>query len=86
MAGGWYKGESRAVGLAVAMPSSNFPHSKVNGGFNTDYMWRGRSFHLGSEEALDGIATKALVWYVMVGPWRDALEFARHVPQDGGQP
>jgi len=85
MAGGWYKGESRAVGLAVAMPSSNFPRGKVNGGFNTDYAWRNRNFHLGSEEALDGVATKALVWYVMVGPWRNALEFARHIPQDGGQ-
>jgi hypothetical protein len=88
MAGGWYKGESRSVGLAVAMPSSNFPHGKVSGGFNSDYFWRNRNFHLGADEPLDGIATKAVVWYVMVGPWRDALEFAQHVPQDGngGQP
>ncbi len=85
MAGGWYQGESRTVGLAVAMPSSNFPHGKVSGGFNSDYAWRNRNFHLGSQEALDGIASKAFVWYVMVGPWRDALEFARHLPGEGGQ-
>ena len=79
VAGGWYKDESREVGLAVAMPSSNFPHGKVDGGFNSDYMWRNRNFHLGSEESLDGIASKAFVWYVMVGPWGNALEFARHL-------
>ena len=86
MAGGWYKGDSRSIGLAVAMPSSNFPHGKVSGGFNSDYAWRNRNFHLGSEEPLDGIASKALVWYVMVGPWHDALEFAHHVQDEGGQP
>jgi len=85
VAGGWYKGESREVGLAVAMPSSNFPHSKVGGGFNSDYMWRNRNFHLESEESLDGIASKAFVWYAMVGSWRNALEFARHLPAGGGQ-
>jgi hypothetical protein len=85
MAGGWYKGENREVGLAVAMPSSNFPHGKVEGGFNSDYTWRNRNFHLGSEESLDGIASKAFVWYVMVGSWRNALEFARHLPAEGGQ-
>jgi hypothetical protein len=86
IAGGWYKGESRAVGLAVAMPSSNFPHGKVNGSFNSDYAWRNRNFHLGSEESLDGIASKAFVWYVMVGPWQHALEFARHFPEAAVQP
>jgi hypothetical protein len=85
VAGGWYKGESREVGLAVAMPSSNFPHSKVGGGFNSDYMWRNRNFHLGSDESLDGIASKALVWYVMVGSWRNALEFACHLPEERAQ-
>lgn len=86
VAGGWYKEENRAVGLAIAMPSSNFPHSKVSGGFNSDYVWRNRNFHLGSEESLDGIASKAFVWYVMAGPWQNALEFARHLPEEGGQP
>jgi hypothetical protein len=84
MAGGWYKGDSRSVGLAVAMPSSNFPHGKVSGGFNSDYAWRNRNFHLGSEESLDGVASKAFVWYVMAGPWHDALEFAQHLPPEGG--
>jgi hypothetical protein len=85
VAGGWYKNESREIGLAVAMPSSNFPHGKVRGGFNTDYMWRNRNFHLGSREPLDGIASKAYVWYVMVGSWGSALEFARHLPEEGAQ-
>ena len=80
IAGGWYKDASRDVGLAVAMPTSNFPHSKVYGGFGDDYMWRNRSFHLGSDEPLDGIASKTFVWYVMVGPWGSALEFSRHLP------
>ena len=69
VAGGWYKDESRELGLAVAMPSSNFAHSKVGGGFNSDYMWRNRNFHLESSATLDGIASKAFVWYAMVGAY-----------------
>ena len=85
VAGGWYKDLGREVGLAVAMPSSNFPHSKVGGGFNSDYMWRNRNFHLESEESLDGIASKAFAWYAMVGSWRNALEFARRLPAENPQ-
>jgi hypothetical protein len=77
VAGGWYLDDARQDGLAVAMPSSNFPRAKVGGGFNSDYMWRNRSFHLGSQEALDGIAAKDFVWYVMTGPWTGAETFAR---------
>jgi hypothetical protein len=77
IAGGWYMDEGRNVGLAVAMPSSNFKHGKLRGQFISDYTWRNRSFHLESPEALDGIASKSFHWYVMVGPWRQALDFAR---------
>jgi hypothetical protein len=63
MAGGWYQNEGRTMGLAVATPSGNFPGGKVEGGFNSDYMWRNRNFHLGSSESLDGISSKALVWF-----------------------
>ncbi|MGO8734926.1 MAG: hypothetical protein ACLQVM_19280 [Terriglobia bacterium] len=86
MAGGWYRDPEREVGLAVAMPSSNFPNNKISGGFNSDYVWRNRNFHLGSTEALDGIASKTFAWYVMVGSWQNALQFARHMgPQGGAQ-
>jgi hypothetical protein len=77
MAGGWYRDEARSVGLATAMPSSNFPKGKVGGIFNSDYMWRNRNFHLSASESLDGIASKSFVWYVLPGPWPSALEFAR---------
>ena len=77
MAGGWYQDDQRLEGLAVAMPSSNFPNGKVSGGFNADYMWRGRSFHLGASEALDGIQAKDFVWYGMPGSWDSALKFAK---------
>jgi len=76
LAGGWYQDQKRETGLAVAMPSSNFPGGKVSGGFNSDYMWRNRNFHLGSAEALDGIASKQFVWFVMTGPWKNALAFS----------
>ena len=76
IAGGWYQDERRQDGLAVAMPSSNFPQGKVGGGFNSDYMWRNRSFHLSSSDALDGISSKNFVWYVLVGPWQTSLSFA----------
>jgi hypothetical protein len=74
--GGWYKDPSRAVGIAVAMPASNFPGGKISGGFNSDFMWRNRNFHLGAHEALDGIAAKDFVWYVMPGPWENAKSYA----------
>jgi hypothetical protein len=77
MAGGWYENEQRQEGLAVAMPASNFPGAKVSGGFNSDYMWRNRSFHLSSTGSLDGIAAKDFVWYAMPGPWNSALKFAQ---------
>jgi hypothetical protein len=79
MAGGWYRDASRTVGLSVAMPSSNFPGLKVNGVFNSDYTWRNRNFHLIAEEALDGIASKTFVWYVLPGGWENALKFARQL-------
>jgi hypothetical protein len=77
MAGGWYQDQQRLEGLAIAMAASNFPNSKVDGSFNTDYMWRNRNFHLGATEALDGIQAKDFVWYVMPGPWASALKFAK---------
>ncbi len=77
MAGGWYQDQKRMEGLAIAMPSSNFPKSKVDGTFNTDYMWRNRNFHLGATETLDGIQAKDFVWFVMVGPWDSGLKFAK---------
>ncbi|MDQ2777592.1 MAG: hypothetical protein M3Y57_22160 [Acidobacteriota bacterium] len=77
MAGGWYSDAARDTGLAVAMPSANFPNAKVGGGFNSDYMWRNHNFHLTSREALDGVTAKEFVWYVLPGPWRNALPFAQ---------
>ena len=77
MAGGWYTDATQKEGLAVAMPSGNFPGAKVGGGFNSDYMWRNRSFHLSSHDAVDGIGAKSFVWYVMVGPWKAATTFAQ---------
>jgi hypothetical protein len=77
MAGGWYVDNTHFEGLAVAMPSSNFPGVKVGGGFNSDYMWRNRSFHLSSHDAVDGIKAKEFVWYVMAGGWDSANSFAK---------
>jgi hypothetical protein len=79
MAGGWYLDQERETGLAIAMPSSNFPQGKVSGGFNSDYMWRNRSFHLGSTDSVDGISSKEFVWYVMPGTWKNALGFAERL-------
>ena len=76
MAGGWYKDDARTTGLAVAMPSANFPGGQVRGIFAVEPMWRDRSFHLASREALDGISSKDFVWYVMAGSWENALRFA----------
>jgi hypothetical protein len=78
--GGWYRDEQKVVGLAVAMPARNFPDKKISGGFNSDFMWRNRSFHLGSAEALDGIAAKDFVWYVLPGSWENAKSFAENLP------
>ena len=77
MSGGWYTDEQRQTGLAVAMPSSNFPRGKVSGGFNSDYMWRNRNFHLTSSDSVDGISSKEFVWYVMAGSWQNARSFAQ---------
>jgi len=84
MAGGWYTDKTRQAGLAIAMPSSNFPNNKVGGGFNSDYMWRNHSFHLTSVEPLDGVASKSFVWYVMVGSWDKALQFSKKIGMEGG--
>jgi len=76
VAGGWYTDATRQSGLAVAMPSSNFPGKRVGGGFNSDFMWRNRNFHLNSSATLDGIAAKEFTWYVMPGSWEKAKSFA----------
>lgn len=81
MAGGMYMDDGKNVGLAVAIPSGDFQENKVKGAFLPDYQWRMRSFHLESDEALDGIVSKDFTWYVMVGPWRDALSFALHLTE-----
>ena len=73
----------RTVRLAVAMPSSNFPSGKVEGGFNSDYIWRNLNFHLGSSELLDGISSRAFVWFVIAGPWTNALAFAQNLTAPG---
>jgi hypothetical protein len=84
MSGGWYTDSTCKDGLAIAMPDSNFQHSKIGGGFNSDYMWRNHSFHLSSSESLDGVASKSFVWYIMVGPWDNALQFSRKLGLEGG--
>jgi hypothetical protein len=83
MAGGLYTDETRQTGLAIAIPGSDFPHKKVEGNFLPDYQWRMQSVHLASSEALDGITAKDFTWYVMAGPWRDALSFAQHLGTEG---
>jgi hypothetical protein len=77
LARGWFQDQNRTIGLAVAMPSSNFADGKVDDTFNSDYMWRNRNFHLNASESLDGIASKTLVWYAMPGPWNNAIAFAQ---------
>lgn len=84
MAGGLYRDESRTVGMAIAIPSSNFPGGKVRGIFNSDYTRRNRNFHLGARESLDGVASKKFVWYVMPGPWKSALQFAEQLQKRAG--
>jgi hypothetical protein len=83
MAGGLYTDASKDTGLAVAIPSGDFPNNKVGGTFLPDYQWRMQSFHLESSETLDGITSKDFSWYVMAGPWRDALSFAQHLGKTG---
>jgi hypothetical protein len=84
MAGGLYSDKTRQEGLAIAMPSSNFPNNKIGAGFNSDYMWRNHSFHLSSSESLDGMTSKDFVWYVMVGSWDKALQFSKKIGLSGG--
>lgn len=74
--GGFYR-EDRSTGLGAAMPSRNFAAAKIGGGGATEPMWRNHSFHLSGEGALDGIASKAFVWYVLPGPWANAVTFAK---------
>lgn len=77
LAGGWYQDDQKLDGLAEAMPSSDFPHIPSAGEFNSDYMWKDRSFHVMVTEPLDGIQAKDFVWYVMAGSWNSALKFSR---------
>ena len=86
MAGGLYTDKSRQVGLAIAMPSSNFPNSKVGAGFNSDYMWRNNSFHLSSSESLDDITSREEICVVRHG-WLHldkALQFSKSIGTTGG--
>jgi hypothetical protein len=76
MTGGWYTDESRQHGLAVAMPSSNFKTGSVGGGFNSDFMWRNRSFNQSGSASVDGVSAKEFTWYVMPGAWASATTFA----------
>ena len=76
VSGGFYRSDY-SDGLAVAMPSKNFKNGPVGGGGATEAMWRNHSFHLSGKEALDGIASKSFVWYVLVGNWKNAVAFAR---------
>ena len=75
MLGGFYR-EDESTGLGVAMPATNFPVGKIGGGGAAEPMWRNNSFHLSSEDPVDGISSKAFVWYVLPGPWKNALTFA----------
>ena len=74
--GGFYR-EDESTGLGVAMPSTNFLRSKLGGAGGTEPMWRNHSFHLSAHEALDGIASKSFVWYVLPGPWESAVKFSK---------
>ena len=76
VAGGWYIDATRKEGLAIAMPSDNFSEGRVGEGFNSDFMWRNRNFHLSGSASLDGIADKEFSWYVMAGTWSSAQAFA----------
>jgi hypothetical protein len=89
ISGGWYLDKTRKEGLAIAMPTSDFSNNKVNSnfnaGFNSDYIWRNHSFHLSTKGSLDGVSSKRFVWYVMVGSWNKALQFARKISLSGGE-
>lgn len=78
VAGGFYR-ENLRDGLGVAMPSRNFSSGSVNGNGGTEPMWRNHSFHLSGRDTLDGIASKAFVWYVFAGPWKNAEAFAKGI-------
>jgi hypothetical protein len=75
-AGGFYR-DDLSDGLGVAMPARNFTSGKIVGGGTTEPMWRNHSFHLSGTASLEGIGSKNLEWYVMVGPWKSAAAFAR---------
>jgi len=71
-------GTGHECGSGGCHSEQQLPENKVHAVFLPDYQWRMQSFHLESREALDGIMSKNFTWYVMVGPWRGALNFARH--------
>jgi hypothetical protein len=79
MAGGFYR-DDLSTGLGIAMPSGNFASGRIGGGGATEPTWRNRSFHLSGQDSLDGIVSKAFVWYVLAGPWRNAEAFANLRP------
>jgi len=79
---GWYKDRGRTTGLAVARPTwpierQSPPRAGGGGGGSVESLWRDRSVHLGARDTLDGIASKDFVWYVLAGPWDNALTFAK---------
>jgi hypothetical protein len=78
IAGGFYH-DDLSTGLGVAMPARNFSSGRIAGEGGTEPMWRNHSFHPSGEETLEGIASKAFVWYVMAGPWKNATAFAKSV-------
>ena len=82
--GGLYTDKTRQEGMAISMPTSNFPNSKVFSVHISDYMWRNQSFHLQSVESLDGVTSKSFVWYIMVGSWDKALQFSKKIGLKGG--
>jgi hypothetical protein len=79
IASGWYREADHQVGIAVAMRGADFPSGQLSVGFAADGKWRNRNLHLSTGEALDGIAQKSFIWYVMVGPWGNAVEFVRNL-------
>jgi hypothetical protein len=74
--GGFYR-EDESTGLGIAMPEKNFTHGKGGGSGTTEPMWRNHSYHLSGQDTVDGIASKSFVWYVLAGPWKNAVSFAR---------
>ena len=78
IAGGFYR-DDLSTGLGVAMPARNFSAGRINGGGGTEPMWRNHSFHMSGRDTLDGIASKAFVWFVRVGPRHNAETFAKGI-------